>query len=239
MGSRATSNRRASKVFIAAVTTTALHVAPARAAFVGSTAGTIQNGAINETSGIAASRVNPNVLWIHQDSGAAATVYAITPAGAQLGAYSVTGAGATDWEDIAVGPGPTAGAQYLYIGDIGDNDAVHPSVAVYRVPEPAVSDTQSAVTTSLSGAAKFTFTYPDGPRDAESLFVDPLSRDLYIISKRDATKHVYRAPYPQSTSGPTVLELVTTLPNAAWITAADISPDGGAIIMRAGATNSG
>src|SRR5439155_4519818 len=92
---------------------------------------------------------------------------------------------------------------------------------------------------SLSGAAKFTFVYPDGARDAESLFVDPLTRDIYIISKRDPTKHVYRAAYPQSTSGTTTLEKITELPNSNWITAADISPDGSEIIMRAGATTTG
>src|SRR6188508_1240616 len=127
--------------------------------------GTIQNSSINEASGIAASRINPNVLWAHNDSGDSARVFAMTAAGTNLGTYSISGASATDWEDIAVGPGPTAGAQYLYIGDIGDNGASRSSVSIYRVPEPTVSDTQSAVSTSVSGMKKFTFTYPGGARD--------------------------------------------------------------------------
>src|SRR4051812_28425172 len=146
--------------------------------------GTIQNSSVTEASGIAASRKNPNVLWTHNDSGDSARVFAMTAAGTNLGTYSITGAGATDWEDIAVGPGPAAGAQYLYAGDIGDNGASRSNVAIYRIPEPAVSDTQSAVSTSISGMKKFTFTYPGGARDSESLFVDPSTSDIYIISKR-------------------------------------------------------
>src|SRR5207237_6184912 len=112
----------------------------------------------------------------------------MTPAGTNLGTYTISGATNRDWEDIAVGPGPVNGTQYLYIGEIGDNNAAYASVAVYRVPEPTISDTQSPVTTSLSGAVKLNFVYPDGPRDAESLFVDPATKDIWIISKRDTVK---------------------------------------------------
>jgi hypothetical protein len=102
-----------------------------------------------------------------------------------------------------------------------------------------VSDTQSPVTTSISGAAKFTFVYPDGPRDAESMFVDPLTKDIYIITKRENPKHLYRAAYPQSASGATTLQLMTTFVDSDWLTAADISPDGNEIIVRSYATTSG
>src|SRR5437867_2698635 len=81
--------------------------------------GTIQNGAVTEASGIVASHMNANVLWTHNDSGHPAEIFPMTPAGANLGTYTISGAGSTDWEDIAIGPGPTAGAQYIYIGDIG------------------------------------------------------------------------------------------------------------------------
>src|SRR5215813_5369486 len=132
----------------------------------GTQTGTIQNASIREASGIAASRMNPNVLWTQNDSGNAAQVFAMTPAGTNLAAYTLTGTTNRDWEDIAVGPGPVVGQQYLYVGEIGDNNAAYPSVAIYRVPEPVVSDVQSPVNTNLSGSVKFTFTYPDGARDA-------------------------------------------------------------------------
>ena len=68
--------------------------------------GTIQNSSITEASGIAASRKNANVLWTHNDSGNPAQVFAMTPAGTNLAAYTLTGTGNRDWEDISVGPGP-------------------------------------------------------------------------------------------------------------------------------------
>ena len=163
----------------------------------------------------------------------------MTTAGTNLGAYSITGAGATDWEDIAIGPGPTGGAQYLYLGDIGDNGNSRPSVSVYRVPEPTVSATQSEVSTSISGADRLQFVYPDVPRDAESMFVDPQTRDIYIISKQLNPRQVYRAAYPQSATETTTLELVATLSGAPAFTGADISPGGNEIILRSYATSSG
>ncbi len=202
--------------------------------------GTIQNAAMNEISGIAASRRNANVLWAHNDSGDSARVFAMTTAGATLGTYSITGASALDWEDIAVGPGPVLGTQYLYLGDIGDNFAIRiGGISVYRVAEPVVSDTQSPVMTSLSGTEKMTFVYPDGPRDTESMFVDPQTRDIYFISKRENPHRVYRAAYPQATSGTTTLEYVTQFNHPNWLTAGDINVSGNEIIVRGTESSSG
>src|SRR5215207_1575918 len=69
-------------------------------------AGTVANPVLVEISGVAASRAHPGVLWTHNDSGGAPEVYAVAQDGADLGTYAVDGARATDWEDIAVGPGP-------------------------------------------------------------------------------------------------------------------------------------
>src|SRR4051812_23658019 len=155
----------------------------------GITTGNLANGSITEASGIVASRMNPNVLWTHNDSGHNPEIFPITPAGANLGTYTISGATDRDWEDIAVGPGPVNGTQYLYIGEIGDNNAAFASVAVYRIAEPTISDTQSPQTVTLSGAVKLNLAYPtgtdpsgnaQGPQDAESLFVDPATSDIYI-----------------------------------------------------------
>ena len=38
------------------------------------------------------------------------------------------------------------------------------------------------------------FAYPDGPRDAESLAVDPQSGDILVLSKREDPQHLFRVP---------------------------------------------
>lgn len=193
--------------------------------------GVLEHDPIDEASGLVASRQNPDVFWTHNDSGDAARLYAFSSDGSHLGVYSVAGAAAFDWEDLAIGPGPTPGQQYLYVGDIGDNFALRSSIQVYRVPEPMVDAQAGPVTTTLSGAESITLQYPDGARDAETLMVDPVTRDLYLVTKREAAVRVYRAAYPQPTSGVVTLESVTTL-DITQATAGGISPSGDGILIK-------
>ncbi len=46
------------------------------------------------------------------------------------------GVDAEDFEDIAVGPGPLPGLNYIYVGDIGNNDEDRDEVQIYRFLEP-------------------------------------------------------------------------------------------------------
>jgi hypothetical protein len=197
----------------------------------GKQVGTLQTELLQEASGIVASRSNPGVLWVHNDSGDAPRVYAINSKGTLLGIYRIAAAKSLDWEDIAIGPSPDPKQDYLYIGDIGDNRAKRPSVAVYRIQEPKVRPNQSLVDMEVGPADSFNLRYPDGPKDAETLMVDPLSGDIYIISKRDIFSKVYRALYPCSTDETITMELVATLP---WGLAVggDVSPDGNLVIVR-------
>lgn len=194
--------------------------------------GTLEFAAITEASGLAASRKNPGVLWVHNDSGDTARIFALTPTGRHLGMYSIDGARACDWEDMAAGPGPDPQKHYLYLGDIGDNFAVRSSITVYRVPEPSVTPSQSSVTAKLSGVETFRLKYEDGARDAETLMIDPHTGDLYIVSKREARSRLYCVPATELRSGSTAtLKFITELP---WTgaTSGDISPDGSKIIIR-------
>jgi hypothetical protein len=191
--------------------------------------GTLQSALIKESSGLAASRKNPGVLWTHNDDGPAC-VYAMTAEGKHLGVYNLEGAKNRDWEDIAIGPGPQANVEYLYVGEIGDNDSKHKSIKIYRVPEPDVNANQKPAAVTVGGVETIELTYPDGPRDAETLMVDPKTKDIYIVSKEQTSK-VYRAAYPQSTTGKTALEQVAKL-HWGMATGGDISPDGNEIIIR-------
>src|SRR5687768_1645695 len=107
--------------------------------------GFLEDRAINESSGIVSSRTSPGMYWTHNDSGDGPFIYAFDDRGQSKGVWRVTGATAYDWEDIAAGPGPSSGINYLYIGDIGDNGEKRSQIIIYRVPEPfiAVADASS------------------------------------------------------------------------------------------------
>ena len=218
-------------IFIAAVSSLAITAEREPKFMPGTKVGTIQSELIQEASGVVASRKNASVLWVHNDSGNSAKIYAINPKGELLGIFPVTGSRCRDWEDIAIGPGPMAKVDYLYIGDIGDNSAKYPSITIYRVPEPVVDSNSLDKEIQTGTAEKIELIYPDGPKDAETLLVDPVNRDIYIIIKRDLFSRVYLAPYPQSTEKPTTMLYVAILP---WglATGGDVSPNGKSVIVR-------
>jgi hypothetical protein len=197
--------------------------------------GRLDDPAINESSGIVASRTTPGVYWTHNDSGDGPNIYALDEHGARRGTWRVRGASARDWEDIAAGPGSQSGSSYLYIGDIGDNEARRSEIIVYRVKEPTVKPTDSSSSKLKPLVTDETevirLRYPDGSHDAESLLVHPVTGDLYIVTKVPfGNPGVYKATVPLNTNEPTTLKGIAELniPSlfGGLITGGDISPDG-------------
>jgi len=193
--------------------------------------GLIEHGSIDEASGLAASRINRNVLWVHNDSGKHPRIFALDADGDHLGVFYLPGVSYRDWEDIAVGPGPVPGQSYIYLGNIGDNEAAYDLKYIYRFPEPSVPRGDGAVRDTLRNVDTITFRYPDGARDAETLVLDPLTRDLLIVSKRETEVHVYRLRYPQSTNHVITADRVATLP-ISNVVAGDISTSGFEILLK-------
>ncbi|MBL6446200.1 hypothetical protein JMN32_07765 [Fulvivirga sp. 29W222] len=188
--------------------------------------GEVENPLINEASGLAESLNNPDMLWTHNDSGNDPFIFLIDEYGKDQGTYELKGVHNRDWEDISTGPGPEAGQNYLYVAEMGDNNAVHEFKYIYRFKEPIAGE--SGV---IENIETITFQYPDGKRDAECLMIDPLTKDLYIVSKREDNVGIYRAPYPQSTEEVIILEKLGTIPYHN-IVGGDISSDGGDIIVK-------
>jgi hypothetical protein len=162
---------------------------------------------LTECSGIIASRNNANVLWVHNDSGDSARLFAFDTQGRRLGTYTLTGATHTDYEDIAIGPGPLTNVSYLYVGDIGDNGESRSNIRVYQIPEPAVYSRQytNPPTVGVKGVRSITLNYPDSPHNAESLFVDPWTGDLFIVTKESTTSRVYSTTQAALNSGTNVI----------------------------------
>ena len=184
-----------------------------------------------EISGVAASRTNPGVLYIHNDSGNANEVYLTNGNGANIGTLTITPVGNRDWEDIAVGPGPIPGISYIYIGEIGDNDSKYSSVFVYRFPEPDLTGKTLPYIANIDHIDIMQFKYPDGPRNAETLMVDPATKDIFIASKSSNLCNIYVAKYPQSLTTTTTMTPVVQL-YMDKATAGDISGDGTEILLR-------
>ncbi|OGU71631.1 MAG: hypothetical protein A2V93_06410 [Ignavibacteria bacterium RBG_16_34_14] len=193
--------------------------------------GLIEFYAITEASGIAASKKNTNVLWTHNDSGDLARIFAINNNGEHLGVYTIENATNRDWEDIAVGSGPNENEEYIYVAEIGDNLSQYDLKYIYRIPEPIVDANQAPVNISLGNADVIKYRYPDGSRDAETIMIDPVTKDIYIVSKRENNVRIYLAAYPQSLTDTLSLEQVATLP-LTQIVAGSISPDGKEILLK-------
>mgnify|MGYP001627114640 CR=1 FL=1 len=202
----------------------------------------LQDKSINEASGVAASRKHIGMIWTHNDSGDKPRLFLLDTAGQTRMVVHLYGARNRDWEDMAVGPGPDSSQHYVYVGEIGDNLAVNRIKVIYRFPEPEITANEVVITKLDS----IRFVYPDGNRDAETLLVDPLSLDIYILSKREKNLHLYRLAYPQPVTEIITAELLTdrlTFNSLGeergynpryynQIVSGDISPDGKEILIK-------
>ncbi|MCW5884765.1 MAG: PE-PGRS family protein, partial [Candidatus Kapabacteria bacterium] len=122
------------------------------------------------------------------------------------------------------------GKSYIYIGDIGDNNAIRANIKIIEIEEPKIQNFDTSIITDLQHKRNIFFKYPDGAKDAESLLIDPISMDLFVISKREGFSRVFSSKYPFIDDF-NELEHIATLPfNTA--TGADISSDGKEILVR-------
>ena len=191
----------------------------------------IENAGINQASGLAASLKNPGILWTHNDKTWGKELFAVGTKGQNYGKIYLDNEFIIDSEDIAVGPGPVAGEQYIYLADIGDNDGRRDIKSVIRIAEPQLAARPVALKDTVRQFDMIDFVYADGRRDAETLMIDPLTRDLFIISKRDANARVYCLPFPQKVGKLNVAEFLLELPMT-LVVAGDISADGGGILLK-------
>src|SRR6478735_7155588 len=79
--------------------------------------GSIDFTTLKEASGLAVSGLNPGVVWTQND-GSGKRIFAVN-LNAELLLRCDFGSVADDVEDMAVGPGPAAGTNYIYLSDAG------------------------------------------------------------------------------------------------------------------------
>ncbi len=195
--------------------------------------GPVSNLQINEASGMVASRQFSNFLWVQNDSGDLNRIFLMGTDGKYQGTATIDGAQNRDWEDIAIGPGPTNGIDYVYVGDIGDNHSQYRVKNIYRFPEPDIRTfAEPSRSIEVKDAQRISFVFQgDVKMDAETLLVDPWTGDIFVVTKRELPATVYHLPFPQSTTGRITAKKYGTLPFTMAV-GGDISPDGKMIIIK-------
>ena len=198
----------------------------------------IHDARLNELSGIAASTRHPSVLYVHNDSGDSSRFFAIDTGGHGLSTCYFKcdpkwgSLGVKDCEDICLSTGPAAGS-YIYMGDIGDNDADRKSITIYRIKEPSTLATPK----QQLDADPLYLRYPDKAHDAETLMADTVEKLLYIVTKREDSVSVYTTPLLYKSGDNVTLTFRTKLffegaGQAKWITAGDISIGGDQVLLK-------
>ena len=86
---------------------------------------------------------------LHNDSGNDNKIYAIDRSAKLKAVYVLKGIKLIDTEDIAIGLGPEKGENYIYLADIGDNDATRDKKFIYRFKEPHIPSSDSVISAEI------------------------------------------------------------------------------------------
>jgi hypothetical protein len=189
-----------------------------------------------EISGLAASRRHRDVLWLHDDGGNPARLFAVTTSGDRKATLRVDGVTKTDWEDMAAFR--LDGRDYLLIADTGDNGGLRHTLQLHVLEEPTRLEN-----TRLKPVWSIAFRWPDGARDCEAVAVDEANRQILLISKKRQPPELFSLPLRPQRGVQTATRLGTLAgvpqpskeelrqnPRQArvsgQVTAADVSPDG-------------
>lgn len=193
-------------------------------------------GGLSEISGLFISKAD--LFFVHNDSGDTSRFFAIDAKGSLISTLFFKGDpskkhfGVTDCEDMAGGPGPVKDKSYIYLGDIGDNGGNRPYITVYRFPEP---NKFSSVMQIEREAVNLK--YPNGPQDAETLMIDPILKELVIVSKRQDTVGIYSTSLSFKNGDTVTMKKQGSLFLAGkgltkYVVSGDISRDGRQIILK-------
>ena len=222
----------------------------------------VADSRINETSGLAASEKNLNVIYTHNDSGDQPRFYALNPSCEVIASYRLANEVAFDWEDMAIAPG-IDGTSSLFFADMGDNFLLRDTIRVHEVPEPSISrdlelssghnsidiESQGPSNFELANHVTYPLQYPDGSHDAETLIVTNDRHIVIVTKERDGIAGLYSTTEPLATNTTSRLtrQAVFGLPPISQtnpkptardlqITGGALSPDESLFVVRTTAT---
>lgn len=178
---------------------------------------------LQEISGLAYSNVYEDIVWTHNDSGGGPKLYAIdTNTCETVAVLTMDGVPARDIEAIAAGVN-TIGERVLWVGDIGDNTAARSTISLYEVREPRNLVSQRV------RAIRYELHYSE-PQDAEALIADPMSDQLWIVSKGLLGGSVWEVPSPLWPGDAPGLRKIGE--EEGFVTDAAMAPDGSRYAVR-------
>lgn len=195
-------------------------------------AGTVSIEALQEASGLAASKLYKDLWYVHNDSGDTARVFVMTSDGQGKAVINLKDASAIDWEDIARGPCADASKSCIYVTDMGDNKKQRNDYKLYRFEEPANEPSGEMTITPES----FDLRYPDGSHNAEALLVHPVTGHMTIVTKtNEGASPVYE--FTEALRAGTPIELKKTgqiepPKGSERFTGGAVHPEGKGILLR-------
>jgi hypothetical protein len=209
-------------------------------------AGRLQAAGLAESSGLSASRRQPNLLWSHNDSGGQPVLFALDATGAHLGSVRLIGVTNVDWEDVAAFE--WNGRSWLLIADVGDNNGRRTDCVLHIIAEPDLAELDPTRELSVPVAWSLPVRYADGGAyDCEAVAVDANEGMVYLLTKRTQPARLYRLPLHPDQDQPTpaaqpagevphipqpdALRASLMLPTGRWSgqpVALDFAPDGSA-----------
>jgi hypothetical protein len=179
----------------------------------------ITSPGITESSSLVVSTARRGLVYTANDSGDDATIYVLDASTGELvGRTRLARVHAVDVEAMAA-----CGGGSLVVGDVGDNDAVRPDIALYRLRQPGRGD-------HTVRSRKLTLTYPDTPHNAESVVCDPGTGQLFVVTKQPLAAAVYATPPDAFAAKRATLHRVAPAPDLA--TDATVLPGGQAAVIR-------
>lgn len=221
----------------------------------------IENQLIDESSGLAQSRLNPKRLWTHNDSGNAPIIFAMDQQGANQGSFFLDNVINRDWEDMA--SFTLDDKAYLLIAETGDNFRVFLHSYLYIFKEPIITEQagpkvlakepqqgfidfspveqsfqQQGRKQNLSPIWTIGFQYPDNQSyDVEAVSVDSKQKKVYLLSKRTKNAYLFELPLiPPQNAHNDMEEPIITAKFLAKLPlkkplAMDMSPDGNLAVV--------
>ena len=200
----------------------------------------LKDADLMEISGIAVSYQNPGILWVHNDSGGKATLFAIRFDGAIAAKLVLEGAVNIDWEALSLNP--CGKDECLFIGDTGDNSLNRNDYSIIVVKEPFIPQDSSGLEINDDTWVKIPISYEGVPhQNSEAMAIDN-NGAVYIFSKEISLTNVFKAEFLEESG--TEFKFIGSINTGAkvpgypdiaqpsLVTAADINRNGTRLLLR-------